>query len=92
MILEAIFAMVKLLVQGILFIIPSLPSVPASFTTSVNSVLSTIFDNGGSLIGLFVRPITFVIVAPILLVIINFEYIYKIVMWIITKIPLGIKR
>ena len=69
----------------------NLPQFPSSLSGSINDFLNLIFDNL-SLIGFFVRPITLQIVIPILIILINFELLYKLVIWIIRKIPiLGVK-
>lgn len=91
MILEAILSAISFLVQFVLNLLPSIPPVPEQFTTIIDTVLSMIFDNGGALISLFIRPQTIVIVVPILIVLVNFEHIYKLIMWIVKKIPLSIE-
>lgn len=90
MILESILSVVSFLVTFILNLLPSLPQVPESFSTTIDTVLSMIFDNGGALISLFIRPETITIVVPILIILVNFEYIYKLIMWIVKKLPLSI--
>lgn len=90
MIVEGILSVIKLLVSFVLNILPTIPDVPEVFSTSINQVLDLIFTNGANLIGLFIRPSTIVVVVPLLLVILNFEYIYKLVMWIVKKLPFSI--
>ena len=52
----------------------------------VDNFLDLIFNNL-TLLGFFIRPITLSIVIPILIILLNFEEIYKFVMWILKKIP-----
>ena len=52
----------------------------------VNNFLDLIFNNL-TLLGFFIRPTTLTIVIPILIILLNFEEIYKFVMWILKKIP-----
>lgn len=64
----------------------NLPPIPSEISNSINSFLDLIFDNL-SLLGFFVRPMTLKIVIPILIILLNFDLIYKIVMWLVRKIP-----
>ena len=69
----------------------NIPSLPVALSSSIDSFLSLIFDNL-SLLGFFIRPETLRLVIPLVIVLINFELIYKLIMWIAKKIPfLGIK-
>ncbi|MCI9038525.1 MAG: hypothetical protein HFJ29_01370 [Clostridia bacterium] len=64
----------------------NIPAFPASLAGSIDSFLSLVFDNL-SLLGFFIRPTTIRLVVPVLLIVINFELIYKLVMWIVRKLP-----
>lgn len=64
----------------------NIPKMPTDITNSINSFLDLIFDNL-SLLGFFIRPTTLKIVIPVLIIILNFDLIYKIVMWLVRKIP-----
>lgn len=64
----------------------NLPDMPVEITSSINSFLDLIFNNL-SLLGIFIRPITLMIVVPLILILINFEMVYKIIIWIVRKIP-----
>ena len=90
MILEALLNLIKSLLN-VVFGWISLPQFPEELTNSVNTFLDLIFDNL-SLLGFFIRPLTLTITIPILIILLNFEQAYKLVMWIVRKIPfLGIK-
>ena len=90
MILEALLNLIKTLLQFVFGWI-NLPQFPEGLTSSIDSFFSLIFDNL-SLLGFFIRPTTLKIAIPILILLINFEQVYKLTMWIIRKIPfLGIK-
>lgn len=90
MILEAILNLFK----GLLFICFSwinIPNFPTELTNNIDAFLDLIFNNL-TLLGFFVRPITLQIAIPILIVLLNFDNLYKLTMWILRKIPmLGIK-
>lgn len=85
MILEALLNIFLALIK-FCFSWLSLPAFPAEFTTVIDDFLDIIFDNV-SLLSFFIRPTTLQILVPAIIVVINFEKIYKFVMWILRKIP-----
>ena len=60
---------------------------PEDLLNSLYSFLDLIFENL-TLLGFFIRPTTLTIVIPLLIILINFDKIYKFVMWILKKIPM----
>lgn len=90
MIIQAILDLLK----GVLFIVfgwINLPSMPEDITNTINSFFDLIFNNL-DLLGLIIRPTTIKIAIPVLIIILNFEKLYHLTMWILKKIPmLGIK-
>lgn len=64
----------------------NIPSFPVELANSIDSFLDLVFDNL-SLLGFFIRPTTLKLVIPVLLVVINFELIYKLIMWLVRKLP-----
>ena len=82
----------NLLLNGLYFIIDFLfgwiqiPQVPDSIISSINSFFNLIFDNL-SLLGFFIRPTTLKILVPLIIIVINFKYIYKFIMWFLKKLP-----
>lgn len=90
MIIEAILNLFKTLLFACFSWI-SIPSFPVELTNNINSFLDLIFNNL-TLLGFFIRPITLQISIPILIILLNFDNLYKLTMWILRKIPmLGIK-
>ncbi len=85
MILEALLNLIKGLLN-VVFGWISLPPFPEELTTSIDGFLSLVFDNL-NLLGFFIRPITLTVGIPILIILLNFEQVYKLVMWILRKIP-----
>ena len=71
---------------NLLFCCFQLPSFPTELTDSINSFLDLLFDNL-SLIGLFIRPVTFQAVIYVLISLYTFKILYKVIFWIIKKIP-----
>ena len=86
MLVEGLFTVVKWLLNAILNLLDVLPDFPASLVSSLNSFFDLVFDNL-SLIGFFIPLTTVKILVPLLIVVINFEYIYAFIMWILRKIP-----
>ncbi len=90
MILEAILNLLK----NLLFIVfgwINLPAFPEGLVNSINSFLDLIFNNL-NLLGFFIRPTTLTVIIPILIILLNFEKLYKLTIWVLRKIPmLGIK-
>ena len=90
MIIEALLNLIKVLLN-VVFGWISLPPFPEGLTSSIDAFISLVFDNL-SLLGFFIRPATLMISIPVLIILLNFEQVYKLVMWIVRKIPfLGIK-
>ena len=76
---------------SILSLLPTFPQLPESILNGLNSFLDLIFNNVG-LLGLFIPISTIKVVIPLILVIVNFDKIYKLVMWVLKKIPVfGVK-
>ena len=82
------------LFKNVLFVVfgwISIPSFPTELTDSISSFFDLIFENL-TLLGFFIRPSTLSIVIPMLIILLNFDNLYKLTMWILRKIPmLGIK-
>ena len=91
MIIETIFNLIKSLIELILSIFPNIPQAPTEFTDVIDYILNLIFDSAVPILSLFIHINTIKIIVPILLIIVNFEYIYKLIMWIVKKIPLSIE-
>lgn len=90
MIIEGLLNLIKTLLFAAFSWI-NLPAFPEGLTTSINSFIDLIFDNL-TLLGFFIRPATIKLIIPALIILLNFDNIYKLTMWILRKIPfLGIK-
>lgn len=81
-ILNLVFSLIKFIFGWL-----SLPAFPEELTNTINSFFDIIFSNV-SLLGFFIRPTTLQILVPVLIIVLNFEKIYKFVMWIVKKIPM----
>ena len=86
MIIETILNLLKTLLFTVFGFI-NLPSFPEDIMTNLDSFLDLIFDNL-TLLGFFIRPSTLTLTIPLLIILINFDKVYKFTMWIIKKIPM----
>ena len=86
MILENFLNILLSSIEFILSILPDIPSLPDELLSSAYSFIDLIFDNVG-LLGLFIPISTIKVVVPLVLVIVNFDKIYKLTMWVLNKIP-----
>lgn len=89
MILELIITGITAVLKLVLGILPNIPQLPDSITSSIDRVMNVIFNNVG-LLGIFVRISTIKLLVPLVIIVVNFEHIYHFVMWIIKKLPLAI--
>lgn len=86
MIIELILNLLKTLLFAVFSWI-NIPQLPADITSSLNGFIDLIFDNL-TFLGFFIRPTTITLVIPILIILINFDKVYKLTMWILKKIPM----
>lgn len=86
MILENFLNILLSSIEVILSILPDMPSLPDELLSSAYSFIDLIFDNVG-LLGLFIPISTIKVVVPLVLVIVNFDKIYKLTLWVLSKIP-----
>lgn len=69
----------------------NLPAFPNELSVNIDTFLSYIFNNL-TILGFFIRPLTLTLFIPTLIIVLNFDHIYKFTMWILRKIPfLGVK-
>ena len=91
MIIEFLFSLILELFNFILEILPDIPNMPEDLINVLNNFTQLIFDNS-SLVSFFLPMNIVKIAIPLVIVIINFDYIYNAVIWILKKIPmLGIE-
>lgn len=87
MILENFLNILLSSIEVILSILPDIPSLPDELLSSAYSFIDLLFDNVG-LLGLFIPISTIKVVVPLVLLIVNFDKIYKLIMWVLNKIPI----
>ena len=91
MIIENLLNPIFLFITETLGFIPALPELPESLNNGINEFFSLLFENGG-LVSFFIPMNVVKIAIPIALVIVNFDKIYSLFIWVLKKIPmLGIE-
>lgn len=86
MILANLFNILLSSIEVVLSLLPDIPSLPEELLSSAYSFIDLIFDNVG-LLGLFIPISTIKVVVPLVLLIVNFDKIYKLTLWVLNKIP-----
>lgn len=86
MIVESIMNLLKTVIMSVFGVLPNIPNLDNA-SEKINSFFDLIFSNA-QLVGCFINPTTIKICIPVILVILNFEKIYKITLWILKKIPM----
>lgn len=86
MIIELFFDLISMFVYLIFLPLPNLPSFDVTLLSSMTQFINLIFDNVG-LLGFFIRIDTIKTIVPLLILVLNFDHIYHLVMWILRKIP-----
>ena len=90
MILEAVFDLIAAFIK-LIFGFINLPDLPDKISSIINQLFNAIEGSLG-LLSIFIDFDVLRILLPVLLVVINFDEVYKFVMFIVRKIPfLGIK-
>ena len=90
MIWISFLSLVFFILNVVFGLLPNIPSVPESLITYVDQFLDLIFSNSG-IVGFFLPMDVVKIALPLAIVIINFDYIYKMIMWIVRKLPQSIE-
>jgi len=87
MIVQGIMELVMVLLTNVLSFI-SIPAFPQQFTSAIDMVLNDFLFQNLGLIGFFVRWNTILVAVPLVIVIVNLDKMYALVIWILRKIPI----
>ena len=92
MITEALMNAGLFLMNAILNFLDLLPDMPSEVISVLDEFFDLIFTNGWSL-ACFLIPMDFaLILLPLVILVVNFERVYHLIMWVLRKIPMvGIK-
>lgn len=86
MIISGLLSIVKVLIN-LLFGWVNLPQVPEA-VTSVVDTLFTYMQQGIGIVWLFVPQALVKVLLPLVILVHNFDHLYKLGMWILRKIPM----
>lgn len=92
MITEALMNAGLFLLDTLLNFLDLLPDMPQELVTVLDEFFELIFSNGWT-IACFVVPMDYALVLlPLVILVVNFERVYHLIMWVLRKIPIaGIK-
>lgn len=91
MILGALLDLVILLITTVLDLVPDLPQAPEQVQTYITYFFDVLFSGFG-LISVFIDWTVFKTILALWFVVFNFEHIYKLIMYVLKKIPfIGVK-
>lgn len=83
-IINALFSLVQLIFGWI-----DLPDMPFAITSVVDELFS-LFSGAIGLLGMFVDLSFVAVLIPVLIIIINFDKVYRLTMFILHKLPIGV--
>lgn len=89
MIIELILDVILIIINFIFDLLPDLPEMPEIIVNYINLALDYIFNNL-SLLNFFISVDLIKVIVPLLVIVINFDNLYHLVMWIIKKLPFNI--
>lgn len=69
-------------------ILPDIPDLPSGITNVLDTGLDFI-SNGFTFVTYIFGSAYLLVVLPLLIILINFRWIYHLVMWIVRKLPIG---
>lgn len=91
MVIEAIVLIMYLLVRAPFTLIPDLPAMPTNVTDFEDNFASYISGTSGFLNYLF-TPVLLNAIWVMIATLVIFKYGYGVLLWILTKLPIGVNR
>lgn len=90
MIFNVFFAAISVLIQTVFGILPDLPAMPTGITNALDLVVDIVVF-GTRYLRYYLGSTFFLVLVPVLVIYANFNWIYHLVMWILKKLPIGVK-
>lgn len=90
MIINIFLTAIMTIAQTLFDILPDLPDMPAGITNALD-VLPDVIRFTSRLVVMFVGRTFYLVVLPLIILLINFNWIYHGTMWLIRKLPIGVK-
>lgn len=88
MITQKLFLFSTKMLEILFSIFPDIPDIPLELENKILNFIDMILSNSENILSLFIRIDTVKLIIPILLLIINFDKIYSLIMWVLKKIPI----
>lgn len=86
MIIDFIISVFATFVKGVFYILPSLPDMPEPITSGGDWLINTV-TSVASVLTMVYSPALMAIMISTAILLLNFEHIYHVTMWILRKIP-----
>lgn len=90
MIFNVIFKSVVIFLEFVFGLLPSLPAMPKEIVEIFNSFVSYISGSIG-IIKWLLSPALFNATIVLAIALFNFDYLFRLTMWLVRKLPLGVK-
>ena len=90
MIFNIFFGAISTLIQTVFGVLPDLPDMPVGITNALDMIPDMI-RFGSRFLSYYIGSTFLLVMIPILVVLVNFNWIYHLVFWIIKKLPIGVK-
>lgn len=88
MIFNVFFEALKSVLMTVFGVLPDIPDLPSGITNVLDTGLDFI-SNGFTFLVYIFGGAYLLVVIPLLIVLINFKWIYHLTMWIVRKLPIG---
>ena len=90
MIFNVIFKSVVIFLEFVFGLLPSLPAMPKEIVEIFNGFVSYISGSIG-IIKWLLSPALFNATIVLAIALLNFDYLFRLTMWLVRKLPLGVK-
>lgn len=90
MIINIFLTAIMTIAQALFDILPELPDIPVGITNALDTIPELVRFTS-RLVVMFVGRTFYLVVIPLIIVLINFNWIYHGTMWLIRKLPIGVK-
>jgi len=82
-----LLSLVDFVIDILFAVIPNLPMIDNAILTALDNYVNLIF-NHLELLGFFIRIDTIKMILPWLIIVINFDHLYYLALWILKKLPI----
>mgnify|MGYP001128038829 CR=1 FL=1 len=87
MLLEVFFSLCLGVLHWLFVLIPDIPNFNVTILEDLTGFINLIFDNL-SLLGFFFDIEMMKLMIPLIIIVINFEHVYHLAIWVLKKVPM----